>query len=200
MVPMRHETRTANTLDHEVKRDMRNWHGHVLLIAAALSITACALYFPRTPILPQTFEGPLSEYADSLVASTQPVYCAPRRYLDFGTTPQGCVRVSGDTTGWVNWTGAGRVVKLGREWIEPDGGRSVENELAGRLGTPVECHYPHNPTWHEVRWITRDAAGISTVLRIDGAADRTGPASVVLIRTLGPEGCGYHADDRPWTH
>ena len=178
---------------------MRHRYGHVLLIPAALSVTACALYFPRTPILPKTFEGPLSANADSLVASTQPSYCAPSRHLDFGTTPQGCVRVAGDTRGWVNWTGAGRVVKLGREWIEPDGGRSVESELAGRLGTPVECHYPHNPTWHEVRWITTDSAGISTVLRIDGAADRTAPALVVLIRTLGPEGCGYHPD-RPWTH
>jgi len=179
---------------------MRHCHGHVLLIPAALVVSACALYFPGTPILPQTFEGPLSATADSLVASTQPVYCAPARHLDFGTTPQGCVRAAGDTTGWVNWTGAGRVVKLGREWIEPDGGRSVEHELTGRLGTPVECHYPHNPTWHEVRWIARDRAGISTVLRIDGPADHTGPAAVVLIRTLGPEGCGYHPDDRPWTH
>ena len=184
---------------------MRHRYGHVFLIPAALSVTACALYFPRTPILPQAFEGPLSASADSLVASTQPVYCAPSRHLDFGTTPQGCVRVAGDTRGWVNWTGAGRVVKLGREWIEPDGvtalrvGRSVESELAGRSGTPVECHYPHNPTWHEVRWITTDPAGISTVLRIDGGPSQTAPAVVVLIRTLGPEGCGYH-NDRPWTH
>jgi hypothetical protein len=179
---------------------MRHRRGHVLLVPAALAVTGCALYFPRTPILPQAFEGPLSANADSLVASTQPVYCAPARHLDFGTTPQGCVRAGADTTGWVNWTGAGRVVKLGREWIEPDGGRSVENELARRLGTPVECHYPHNPTWHEVRWITTDAAGISTVLRIDGGPNQTTPAVVVLIRTLGPEGCGYHANDRPWTH
>jgi hypothetical protein len=179
---------------------MQHFHGHVFLIPTALLVTGCALYFPSTPILPQTFEGPLSATADSLVASTQPVYCAPARHLDFGTTPQGCVRAAGDTTGWVNWTGAGRVVKLGREWIEPDGGRSVEHELAGRLGTPVECHYPDNPTWHEVRWIARNSAGISTVLRIDGGADHTRPAAVVLIRTLGPEGCGYHADDRPWTH
>jgi hypothetical protein len=179
---------------------MQHFHGHVFLIPTALLVTGCALYFPSTPILPQTFEGPLSATADSLVASTQPVYCAPARHLDFGTTPQGCVRAAGDTTGWVNWTGAGRVVKLGREGIEPDGGRSVEHELAGRLGTPVECHYPDNPTWHEVRWIARNSAGISTVLRIDGGADHTRPAAVVLIRTLGPEGCGYHADDRPWTH
>src|SRR5882757_1811371 len=145
---MRHETRTASGLDHEVKRHMRKCHGHVLLIAAALSITACALYFPSAPILPKTFEGPLSASADSLVASTQPQYCAPKRYLDFGTTPQGCVRTTTDTTGWVNWTGAGRVVKLGREWIARDGGRSIENELTSKMGPPVECHYPHNPTWH----------------------------------------------------
>jgi len=184
---------------------MRHCHGHVLLIPAALSVTACALYFPRTPILPQTFEGPLSANADSLVASTQPVYCAPKRHLDFGTTPQGCVRVAGDMRGWVNWTGTNRVVKVGRQWIQPDGvtamrvGRSMESELAGRLGPPVECHYPHNPTWHEVRWIAPDSASISTVLRIDGATDRTAPALVALIRTLGPEGCGYH-NERPWTH
>ena len=175
-------------------------HPHMLVIPAALSFLACALYFPRTPILPKTFEGPLSAYADSLIASTQPSYCAPARHLDFGTTPQGCVRVAGDTTAWVNWTGAGRVVKLGREWIEPDGGRFVESGLTRRLGTPVECHYPHNPTWHEVRWITTDSRGISTVLRIDGGPNQTAPAAVVLIRTLGPQGCGYHADDRPWTH
>ena len=185
---------------------MRHSYGHALLIPAALRVTACALYFPRTPILPQTFEGPLSANADSLVASTQPSYCAPARHLDFGTTPQGCVRVAGDMRGWVNWTGTNRVVKVGRQWTQPDGvaamrvGRSMESELAGRLGPSVECHYPYNPTWHEVRWIARDPAGISTVLRIDGAADHTGPAAVVLIRTLGPEGCGYHADDRPWTH
>jgi hypothetical protein len=184
---------------------MRHCHGNVLLIPAALSVTACALYFPRTPILPQTFEGPLSANADSLVASTQPGYCAPTRHLDFGTTPQGCVRIAGDTTGWVNWTGASHVAKVGRQWSPPDGvtalrvGRSMESELAGRLGPAVECHYPHNPTWHEVRWITTDSASISTVLRIVGAADRTAPAWVVLIRTLGPEGCGYHID-RPWTH
>ncbi len=184
---------------------MRHCHGHVLLIPAALSVTACALYFPRTPILPQTFEGPLSANADSLVASTQPVYCAPKRHLDFGTTPQGCVRVAGDTTGWVNWTGASHVVTVRREWSQPDGvtalrvGRSMESELAGRLGPAVDCHYPHNPTWHEVRWIAPDSASISTVLRIDGATDRTAPALVALIRTLGPEGCGYH-NERPWTH
>ncbi len=83
--------------------------------------------------------------------------------------------------------------------IEADGGRSVESELTGRLGTPVECHYPHNPTWHEVRWITTNSAGISTVLRIDGGLNQTARAAVVLIRALGPEGCGYH-NDRPWTH
>jgi hypothetical protein len=178
---------------------MPNCHGHVFLIAAALSITACALYSPATPILPQRFDGPLGANADSLVASTQPVYCAPTRHLDFGTTPQGCVRIVGDTTVWVNWTGASHVVKVGREWIGVDGGRSVESELAGRLGTPVECHYPHNPTWHEFRWITTNSAGISTVLRIDGGPNQTAPAAVVLIRALGPEGCGYH-NDRPWTH
>lgn len=184
---------------------MGHRHRHVLVIPAALSLTACALYFPRTPILPKTFEGPLSANADSVVASTQPSYCAPSRRLDFGRTPQGCMRVAGDSRVWVNWTGAARVTKIGREWSQPDGatalrfGLSMESELAGRLGPPVECHYPHNPTWHEVRWITTDSASISTVLRIDGAADRTAPALVVLIRTLGPEGCGYHVD-RPWTH
>jgi len=179
---------------------MRTRHRHVLVIPAALSVTACALYFPRTPILPEKFEGPLSANADSLVASTQPSYCAPARHLDFGTTPQGCVRVAGDTRSWVNWTGAGRVVKLGREWIEPDGGRSVESELAGRLGTPVECHYPHNPTWHEVRWITTESAGISTALFVwDSVPSPTARGHIFVIRTLGPERCGYHVD-RPWKH
>ncbi|MDT4966057.1 MAG: hypothetical protein QOJ64_794 [Acidobacteriota bacterium] len=184
---------------------MRHCHGHVLLIPAALSVTACAVYLPRTPILPERFEGPLNANADSLVSSTQALYCAPARHLDFGTTPQGCVRVAGDMQGWVNWTGTNRVLKVGRQWIQPDGvsamrvGRSMEIDLAGKLGPSVECHYPHNPTWHEVRWITTDSASISTVLRIDDAADRTAPASVVLLRTLGPERCGYH-NDRPWTH
>jgi len=151
---------------------MRHCHGHVLLIPTALSVAACALYFPRTPILPQTFEGPLSASADSLVASTQPLYCAPSRHLDFGTTPQGCERVAGDTLGWVNWTGVSHVVKVGREWSLPDGvtalrvGRSMESELAGRLGPPVECHYEHQPSGREVRWITTESAGISTAPRM----------------------------------
>jgi hypothetical protein len=42
---------------------MRHRHGHLLLIPAALAVSACALYFPSTPILPQTFEGPLSASA-----------------------------------------------------------------------------------------------------------------------------------------
>ena len=184
---------------------MRYCYGHLDVIPAALLVGACALYSPATPILPQTFEGPLSASADSLVASTQAVYCAPTRHLDFGKTPQGCVRIAGDTTGWVNWTGANHVVTVGRAWGQRDGvgavpvARSIESELAGKLGPPVECHYPHNPTWHEVRWIATSSASISTVLRIDSPADRTAPASVALIRTLGPEGCGYHID-RPWTH
>jgi hypothetical protein len=185
---------------------MRHRHGHVLLILVALVVTACALYFPSTPILPQTFEGPLSAIADSLVASTQPVYCAPARHLDFGTTPQGCVRAAGDTTAWVNWTDAGRVVKLGREWIQPDGvtalrvGRSLESELAGRLGPPVECHYAHQWTAREVRWIATESAGISTALIVwDSVPSHTATPRVILIRTLGPERCGDHRD-RPWTH
>jgi hypothetical protein len=185
---------------------MRHRRGHVLLIPAALSVTACALYFPRTPILPQTFEGPLSANADSLVASTQPLYCAPTRHLDFGTTPQGCVRVAGDTTGWVNWTGASHVVKVGRGWSQPDGvtalrvGRSMESELAGRLGPPVECHYEHQPSGREVRWITTESAGISTALIVwDSVPSPTARGAIFVIRTLGPERCGYHVD-RPWTH
>ena len=185
---------------------MRHRYGHALLVLAALSVTACALYFPRTPILPQTFEGPLSANADSLVASTQHLYCAPARHLDFGTTPQGCVRVAGDTGGWVNWTDASRVVKVGREWSQPDGvtalrvGRSMESELAVRLGPPVECHYAHQPTGREVRWITTESSGISTALIVyDSVPNRTARGRVVLIRTLGPERCGYHVD-RPWTH
>jgi hypothetical protein len=39
----------------------------------------------------------------------------------------------------------------------------------------------------------------SHILRIDATPDRAVPAWVVLIRTLGPEGCGFHID-RPWTH
>jgi hypothetical protein len=184
---------------------MRHCHGQVLLIPAALSVTACAVSFPRAPVLPERFEGPLSANADSLVASTQALNCAPTRHLDVGRTPQGCVRVAGDMRGWVNWTGANRVVKVGREWTQPDGlsamrvGRSRQSEFASRLGASLECHYPHNPTWHEFRWIATDSASISTVLRINDAADRTAPAYVVVIRTLGPEGCGYH-NDRPWTH
>ena len=185
---------------------MRNCHGQVLLIPAALFVTACAVYFARTPILPATFEGPLSAIADSLVASTHRSFCAPARHLDFGTTPQGCVRVGGETAGWVNWTEASRVVKVGREWSQPDGvtalrvGRSMESELAGRLGPPVECHYEHQPSGREVRWITTASAGISTALIVyDSVPNPAARGQIVLIRTLGPERCGYHVD-RPWTH
>jgi hypothetical protein len=185
---------------------MRHHHRHVLLVPAALSVTACALYFPSTPILPQTFEGPLSANADSLVASTQPVHCAPTRHLDFGTTPQGCERVAGDTLGWVNWTGVSHVVKVGREWSLPDGvtalrvGRSMESGLAGRLGPPVECHYEHQPSGREVRWITTESAGISTALIVwDSVPGPTAGGAIFVIRALGPERCGYHVD-RPWTH
>jgi hypothetical protein len=181
-------------------------HGHMLLVPAALSVTACALYFPSTPILPRTFEGPLSASADSLVASTQLVHCAPTRHLDFGTTPQGCERVAGDTIGWVNWTGLNHVVKVGREWSLPDGvtalrvGRSMEGELAGRLGPPVECHYKHQPSGREVRWITTEPAGISTALIVlDSLPGPTPLGGIVVMRTLGPERCGFHVD-RPWTH
>ena len=189
-----------------MKRDMRYCHGHILLIPAALSVTACALYFPRTPVLPQTFEGPLSASADSLVASSQPAHCAPKRRLDFGTTPQGCERVAGDTIGWVNWTGVNHVVKVGRVWGLPDGvtalrvGRSMESELTGRLGPPVECHYEHQPSGREVRWISTEAAGISTALIVwDSLGSPTAGGLIVVMRTLGPERCGYHVD-RPWTH
>ena len=185
---------------------VRRQTGLVLLIAAASSISACALYFPPTPILPQTFEGPLSANADSLVASTQPLYCAPSRHLDFGTTPQGCVRVAGDTTGWVNWTGASHVVKVGRAWGEPDGvtalgvGRSIESDFARRLGPGVECHYEHQLSGREVRWITTEAAGISTALIVwDSLPGPTARGAIMVIRALGPERCGYHVD-RPWTH
>lgn len=142
--------------------------GHQLpLISPALSVSACALYFLRTPILPKTFKGPLSASADSLAAATLPSYCAPVRHLDFGTTPQGCVR-DGEVRGGVNWTGAGHVVTVAREWIQPDGvaalrvGRSLESELADRLGPPVECHYADQLTAREVRWVAADSTGIST--------------------------------------
>ena len=170
------------------------------------SLAACALYFPPTPILPQTFDGPLSASADSLVASTQPLYCAPSRHLDFGKTPQGCVRVVGDTTGWVNWIGASHVVKVGRTWSQPDGvtalhvGRSIESELAARLGPPVECHYNHQPSGREVRWIATESAGISTALIVlDSVRGPAAGGAISLIRTLGPERCGFHVD-LPWTH
>lgn len=189
---------------------MRHCHRHLFLIPAALSVTACALYSPHTPVLPQMFEGPLSASADSLIASTQPSYCAPSRHLDFGTTPQGCVRIAGNTWGWVNWTGANRVVKVGRGWSQPDGvtalrvGRSMEGELAGKLGRPVECHYEHQPSGREVRWIATEAAAISTALIVqDSVPDsRAGGhlfGLIFVIRTLGPEQCGYHVD-RPWSH
>ena len=142
---MRDEPRTSCSLDHEVKRDMRNRHRQVLLIPAALSVTACALYFPRTPILPETFEGPLSASADSLVASTQPSYCAPVRHLDFGTTPQGCVR-GGDTRGWVNWTGAGHVVTLGREWIQPDGVTALRVGRSWKASSRADWDHPSSAT------------------------------------------------------
>jgi hypothetical protein len=184
---------------------MRKRHPRVFVIPAALAVTACALYFPPTPILPETFEGPLSASADSLIASSSLAYCAPVRHLDFGTTPQGCVR-DGDTRGWVNWTGAGNVVAVAREWIQPDGvtalrvGRSMESELAGRLGPLVECHYDHQPSGREVRWITTESAGISTALIVwDSVPGPTVRGAIFVIRALGPEGCGYHVD-RPWSH
>ena len=184
---------------------MRIRRGRVLPISAALLLTACALYFPPTPILPTTFDGPLSASADSLVASTRPLYCAPVRHLDFGRTPQGCVR-DGDSPGWVNWTDAGHVVTVAREWIQPDGvtalrvGRSMESELASRLGAPVECHYAHQWTAREVRWIATESSGISTALIVwDSVPSHTSTPRIILIRTLGPQGCGDHRD-RPWTH
>jgi hypothetical protein len=184
---------------------MRNRHRLVLLVPAAFCVAACALYFPHTPILPEAFEGPLSASADSLVASTLPSYCAPVRHLDFGTTPQGCVR-GGEPGGWINWTGTGHVVTVGREWIQPDVvtalrvGRPMESELAGRLGLPVECHYARQWTEREVRWIATEPAGISTALIVWGSVPRhTATPRVILIRTLGPELCGDHRE-RPANH
>lgn len=175
------------------------------IVAAPLLVTACALYFPPTPVLPQKFEGPLSAVAESLVTSTIPHNCAPSRHLDFGTTPQGCVR-DGDVPGWVNWKGAAQVVKVGREWIQPDVaaalevGRSMEAELIRRLGPPVVCHYSHQWTTREVRWIATEPSGVSTALIVlDNVPKHTATPRVILMRILGPEGCGHH-NDRPFTH
>jgi hypothetical protein len=190
---------------HPAKSRKRDMHPHVLVVSAALCVTACGVLFPRTPILPETFEGPLKANADTIVASTQPSYCAPSRHLDFGTTPQGCVRVAGDTWCWVNWTGAGHVVKVGRSWKHPDSltafefFRSMEGELTDKLGRPIECRDVDKWTAREIRWIATEPAGISTALRVSGDPDRPNSARVVLIRALGPERCGYHVDS-PWTH
>jgi hypothetical protein len=70
----------------------------------------------------------------------------------------------------------------------------MESELAGRLGPPVNCHYEHQPSGREVRWITTESAGISTALLVWDSV----PA-IFVIRALGPERCGYHVD-HPWTH
>jgi hypothetical protein len=76
----------------------------------------------------------------------------------------------------------------------------MENDLAGRLGPPVECHYEHQLSGREVRWITTESAGISTALIVwDSVPGPTARGAIIMIRTLGPEGCGYHVD-RPWTH
>jgi hypothetical protein len=177
----------------------------ILVISVALSISACSVYSSRTPILPEIFEGPLKANADTIVASTQPSHCAPSRHLDFGTTPQGCIRVAGDTAwGWVNWTGAGHVVKVGRSWKHPNSlaafefFRSMESELTDVLGSPVECRDVDKWTAREIRWVATQPAGISTALRISGDPDRPSSARVVLIRALGPEECGYHVDS-PWS-
>jgi hypothetical protein len=185
---------------------MHSRRRRAVVISATLSITACAAYSTRTPVLPEGFEGPLRENADSIVASTQPSYCSPARYLDFGKTPQGCVRVSGNGRGWVNWTGAAHVVKVGRDWSYPDGlaafeaFRSMEGDLTETLGRPVECHNEYQSPARELRWIATQPAGISTALMVyDAVPDRANSAQVVLIRALGPKECGYHVD-RPWKH
>jgi hypothetical protein len=158
----------------------------------------------RTPILPETFEGPLKAYADTIVASTQPSHCAPSRHLDFGTTPQGCVRVAGETWGWVNWTGAAHVVKVGRSWKHPNSlaafefFRSMESELTDILGPPVECRDVDKWTGREIRWIATQPADISTALKVGGDPEKPTSALVVLIRALGPEQCGYHVN-MPWS-
>lgn len=184
---------------------MLNRHRNALAVAFAAIFTACTAFLPPAPILPARFEGPLSAIADSLVAEEAPSRCAAVRHVDFGTTPQGCLR-RGDNPGWVNWKDAGVVVKVGREWLQPDvtaaleAARSMESELAGRLGSPVECHYKYQWTTREVRWIAADKTGVSTALivwdtdRIHSATPR-----VILIRSLGPERCGNH-NDRPFAH
>ena len=178
-------------------RDRRHW----LLFPAAVFAGACATL--STPELPQAFEGPLKASADSLVASTLASRCAPRRFLDVGITPQGCLR-RGDPGGWVNWTGAGRVVKVAREWIQQDVatalqvGRAFESEITDRLGPPVEC--PHRNEWtaREIRWITTEPAGITTALIVwDSVRIHTATPRVIVTRTLGPEQCGDR-NDRPW--
>jgi hypothetical protein len=177
----------------------------VALGLSILCFPACALVtVPPTPVLPERFEGPLSASADTVIASTQALRCTRALHLDFGRTPQGCTRAGADTAMWVNWTGVARVTKIGRDWTVSDGAAAqrvaldMRNQLARSLGgEPVECTYPHNPTWRELRWIATSPDGISTTLRIEGLTNAIAPAHFTLIRTLGPEACGYHAD-RPW--
>jgi hypothetical protein len=198
--------------DHRVRapRFLR----HVLVVSAALAFNACSLYFPRTPVLPERFEGPLSASADSLIATTQPGHCAPTRQLDFGTTPQGCERTGGDSEAWVNWKDPARVVKIGREWTRPSLSSalsladSLEKDLLTGSGTPVECQYSNNYPARDVRWIASAPDGITTVVRVfehpDAGSglmpkaklgfDPAAPAQVELLRVLGPERCGRHVD------
>jgi hypothetical protein len=172
----------------------------LFLVTTILLGTSSACFFSPPPVLPARFEGALSATADSLVSSTTPARCANVRHLDFGTTPQGCLR-TGDTRGWVNWRDASRVTKVGREWLHPDeltalgAGRVLEADLEKTLGAPTVCRYKGQWTLREVRWIATEPSGISTALIVWGNDPRhTATPRVILLRTLGPEGCGNHLD------
>jgi hypothetical protein len=181
-----------------------------------LVVTGCAVYFPPAPTLPGRFTGPLAVAADSVFSRGGPSYCAPTEHLDYGRVPKGCVRESGDTTEWVNWADANAVTRVVRWWHENDSGsamragRHLEEQIAAHLGPPVRCPAPpvderlrpplRPPvTALESRWTASAATGVSTAVivreatpggRAYGFPVRPARPVVVLVRSLGPEGCG----------
>ncbi len=178
---------------------------HQLLATPLLVVvTGCAMYFPPAPALPTGFSGALAVVADSVFSSTGPSYCAPTEHLDYGTVPQGCVRESGDTIEWVNWTGANQVTRVVRSWRAADNasamsaGLRLKEEITAQLGPAVRC--PAQPvTTFESRWMARAASGVTTAVivlestpggREFGFTVRPTRAAVTLVRTLGQERCG----------
>lgn len=193
------------------------------LIQLAVVVTGCAMSFPPGPALPAGFSGPLAVVADTVFSSTGPSYCAPTEMLHYGKVPQGCVRQSGDTTEWVNWSGASQVTRVVRWWSATDNasamreGRRLEEEIAIQLGLPERC--PALPvderlrassrppvTALESRWTARAATGVSTAVivlestpggRAYGFPMEPTRAAVLLVRTVGPERCGATRIFRP---